>query len=77
MSARAALYAAALLAAAGLAAFLQTSSYYYAYWGNSTGLPVAWPKVDVRWGIYAAVAAVAIVAAVLIVRIIARLAENM
>jgi hypothetical protein len=73
MSARAALYAVAVLAAAGLAAFLQTSSYYYASWGNSTGLQVAWPKVDVRWAIYAAVAAVAVAAAVLIVRIIAGL----
>jgi hypothetical protein len=75
MSARAALYAVAILAAAGLAAFLQTSSYYYASWGNSTGLPVKWPEVDVRWAIYAAVVAVAVAAAVLIVRMIARLAD--
>ncbi len=39
MSARAALYAVALLAAAGLAAFLQTSSYYYASWGQLDGAP--------------------------------------
>jgi hypothetical protein len=71
--ARAALYVMAILAAAGLAAFLQTSSYYYAVQGNSTGLSVMWPKVDTRWAIYAAVVAVAVVAAVLIVRTITKL----